>query len=41
MKVKVGFVGYSFARDFVRLFSIHPDVEKVCVAELRSIFRRS
>ena len=35
MKVKIGIVGYgAFSRDFVRLFSIHPDVEKVCVAEM-------
>ncbi len=34
-KLKVGIVGYWFARDFARLFSIHPDVEKICVAELR------
>lgn len=34
MKVKIGVVGYSFAQDFVRLFHLHPDVEKVCIAEL-------
>ena len=34
-KIKVGIVGYWFARDFARLFSLHPDVEKICVAELR------
>ena len=34
MKVKIGVVGYSFAQDFVRLFHKHPDVEKVCIAEL-------
>lgn len=33
-KLKVGVVGYNFAKDFTRLFSIHPDVEKICVAEL-------
>lgn len=34
MKVKIGIVGYFFARDFARLFSLHPDVEKVCIADL-------
>ncbi len=35
MKVKIGFVGYgAFSRDFIRLFEMHPDVEKVCIAEL-------
>ncbi len=34
MKLKVGIVGYNFARDFARLFSLHPDVESICVAEL-------
>lgn len=35
MKVKIGIVGYGdFSRDFVELFSLHPDVEKICVAEL-------
>lgn len=33
-KLRVGVVGYNFAKDFTRLFSIHPDVEKICVAEL-------
>lgn len=39
MKLKVGIVGYSFARDFTRLFSLHPDVEKICVAELKEELR--
>lgn len=39
-KLKVGIVGYWFARDFARLFSIHPDVEKICVAELREDRRK-
>ncbi len=39
MKVKVGVVGYSFARDFTKLFSLHPDVEKICVAELKEELR--
>ena len=35
MKVKIGIVGFGlFSRDFVRLFKMHPDVEKVCVADL-------
>ena len=35
MKVKIGIVGYGyFSKDFVNLFGKHPDVEKVCVAEL-------
>ena len=35
MKIKIGFVGYGlFSKDFVNLFSKHPDVENVCVAEL-------
>lgn len=34
MKLKVGIVGYCFARDFARLFKLHPDVESICVAEL-------
>ncbi len=34
MKLKVGVVGYNFARDFARLFKLHPDVESICVAEL-------
>lgn len=35
MKIKIGFVGYGlFSKDFVNLFGKHPDVEKVCVAEL-------
>lgn len=35
MKVKIGIVGYGlFSKDFVNLFSKHPDVENVCVAEL-------
>ncbi len=35
MKVKIGFVGYGiFSKDFVTLFEKHPDVEKVCMAEL-------
>ena len=34
MKLKVGIVGYCFARDFARLFMLHPDVETICVAEL-------
>ena len=39
-KLKVGIVGYWFARDFARLFSLHPDVEKICVAELRDDRRK-
>lgn len=38
-KIKVGVVGYSFARDFTRLFYHHPDVESVCVAELKEELR--
>lgn len=38
-KIKVGVVGYSFARDFTRLFYLHPDVESVCVAELKEELR--
>lgn len=35
MKVKIGIVGYGyFSRDFINLFSKHPDVEKICIAEL-------
>ena len=35
MKVKIGIVGYGyFSKDFVKLFSKHPDVENICVAEL-------
>lgn len=35
MKIKIGIVGYGlFSKDFVNLFGKHPDVEKVCVAEL-------
>lgn len=34
MKVRIGIVGYRFARDFSYLFKAHPDVEKICVAEL-------
>ena len=35
MKVKIGIVGYgSFSKDFVDLFHLHPDVEKMYVAEL-------
>lgn len=35
MKIKIGFVGYGFfSKNFVDLFGMHPDVEKVCVAEL-------
>lgn len=35
MKVKIGIVGYgAFSRDFVELFHLHPDVEKMYVAEL-------
>ena len=38
-KIKVGVVGYSFARDFTRFFYLHPDVESVCVAELKEELR--
>ena len=38
-KLKIGVVGYSFARDFTRLFYLHPDVESVCVAELKEELR--
>lgn len=38
-KIKVGVVGYCFARDFTRLFYLHPDVESVCVAELKEELR--
>lgn len=38
-KIKVGVVGYSFARDFTRLFYLHPDVASVCVAELKEDLR--
>ena len=35
MKVKIGIVGYGyFSQDFVELFHLHPDVEKLYVAEL-------
>ena len=35
MKVKIGIVGYGyFSKNFVELFEKHPDVEKLCVAEL-------
>lgn len=35
MKIKIGIVGYGlFSKNFVNLFGKHPDVEKVCVAEL-------
>ena len=35
MKVIIGIVGYGyFSRDFINLFSKHPDVEKICIAEL-------
>lgn len=35
MKVKIGIVGYgAFSKDFVDLFHLHPDVEKMYVAEL-------
>lgn len=41
MKVKIGFVGYGyFSRDFVELFSKHPDVEEVAVAELNEELRK-
>lgn len=40
MKVKIGIVGYGdFCRDFVELFSKHPDVEKVAVADLSEKIR--
>ncbi len=39
MKLRVGIVGYSFAKDFTKLFSLHPDVEKLCVAELKEELR--
>ena len=35
MKVKVGVVGFSFGVDFTSLFNKHPDVEKICVADLK------
>lgn len=35
MKIKIGIVGYGFfSKDFVELFEQHPDVEKVCIADL-------
>ena len=35
MKIKIGIVGYGyFSKNFVELFEKHPDVEKLCVAEL-------
>ena len=35
MKVKIGIVGYGyFSKNFVELFEKHPDVEKICIAEL-------
>lgn len=35
MKLRIGIVGYgAFSRDFVHLFDIHPDVEKIYVADL-------
>ncbi len=39
MKLRVGIVGYNFARDFVKLFEAHPDVEKICVADLVEALR--
>ena len=34
MKLKIGVVGYGFAKEFIPLFQAHPDVEKVVIAEL-------
>ncbi len=35
MKVRIGIVGAgSFSSDFIRLFKMHPDVEKVAIADL-------
>lgn len=39
MKVKVGVVGFSFGVDFTSLFNKHPDVEKICVADLKPELR--
>ena len=35
MKIRIGIVGVgSFSDDFIRLFQLHPDVEKVALADL-------
>ena len=39
MKLKVGVVGFAFGQDFTTLFNLHPDVEKICVADLKPELR--
>lgn len=35
MKTRIGIVGYgAFSKDFIKLFNMHPDVEKIGIAEL-------
>lgn len=35
MKVRIGIVGYgAFSKDFIKLFNMHPDVEKIAIADL-------
>ena len=39
MKLKVGVVGFAFGQDFTTLFNLQPDVEKICVADLKPELR--